>query len=57
MTGKLSGKTVAMVVANRYEDIELLFPILRLSEEGAEVLVAAVGEDVKGMLWTKNHRI
>ena len=49
MTGKLSGKTVAMVVANRYEDIELLFPILRLSEEGAEVLVAAVGEDVKGM--------
>ena len=49
MTGKLSGKTVAMIVANRYEDVELLYPILRLSEEGAEVLVAAVGEDVKGM--------
>jgi protease I len=49
MTGKLDGKRVALVVANRYEDVELLFPILRLSEEGAEVLVAAVGEDVKGM--------
>jgi protease I len=49
MTGRLSGKTVAMVVANRYEDIELLFPILRLSEEGAEIRVAAIGDDVKGM--------
>ena len=49
MAGKLSGKKVAMIVANRYEDIELLFPILRLSEEGAEVLVAAVGDEVKGM--------
>jgi protease I len=49
MAGKLSGKRVAMIVANRYEDIELLFPILRLAEEGAEVLVAAVGDDVKGM--------
>lgn len=37
MAGKLSGKKVAMIVANRYEDIELLFPILRLSEEGAEL--------------------
>ena len=49
MAGKLSGKKVAMIVANRYEDIELLFPILRLSEEGAEILVAAIGDEVKGM--------
>jgi protease I len=49
MTGKISGKKVAMIVANKYEDIELLFPILRLSEEGAEVLVAPIGESVKGM--------
>lgn len=49
MAGKLSGKKVAMIVTNRYEDIELLYPILRLAEEGAQVLVAAVGEDVKGM--------
>ncbi len=39
-----------MLVANRYEDIELLYPILRLAEEGAKVLVATVGSDeVKGM--------
>ncbi|MBN1219440.1 MAG: type 1 glutamine amidotransferase [Anaerolineae bacterium] len=49
MTGKLSGKKIAMIVANRYEDVELLFPILRLAEEGAKILVAAVGDDVKGM--------
>jgi len=49
MAGKLFGKKVAMIVANRYEDVELLFPILRLSEEGVEVLVAPVGEPVKGM--------
>ena len=30
---------------------------LRIRQEGAEVLVAAVGEEVKGMLCTKNHRI
>ncbi len=49
MAGKLSGKKVAMIVANRYEDVELLYPILRLNEEGAEILVAPVGDDVKGM--------
>jgi protease I len=49
MGGKLSGRRIAMIVANRYEDIELLFPILRLSEEGAEITVSAVGNDVKGM--------
>ena len=49
MAGKLSGKKVAMVVAKRYEDVELLYPILRLSEEGAEILVAPVGEHVVGM--------
>jgi protease I len=49
MAGELSGKRVAMIVANRYEDIELLFPILRLSEEGAEIVVAPVGKPVQGM--------
>ncbi len=42
MAGALEGKTVAMVVANEFEDIELLYPILRLGEEGAHILVAAV---------------
>jgi protease I len=42
MGDRLAGKTVAIIVAQEYEDIELLYPILRLSEEGATVLVAAV---------------
>jgi protease I len=42
MNGRLAGKTVAIIVAQEYEDIELLYPLLRLSEEGAQVLVAAV---------------
>lgn len=49
MGGKLAGKKIAMIVANRYEDIELLYPILRLSEEGASILVAKIGDEVKGM--------
>jgi protease I len=42
MAGRLANKTVAILVANEFEDIELLYPLLRLSEEGAQVLVAAV---------------
>jgi len=44
MTGKLSGKKVAIIVAHEFEDIELLFPLLRLSEEGAEIVVVPVRE-------------
>jgi protease I len=42
MTHRLTGKTIAIVVAQEFEDIELLYPILRLSEEGATILVSAV---------------
>jgi protease I len=42
MTGKLSGKKVAIVVAHEFEDVELLYPLLRLSEEGAEIVVVPV---------------
>jgi protease I len=31
-----------MIVANEFEDIELLYPILRLSEEGADIVVVPV---------------
>ena len=44
MVGKLSGKKVAIIVAHEFEDVELLYPLLRLSEEGAEILVAPVRE-------------
>jgi protease I len=44
MPGKLSGKKVAIIVAQEFEDIELLFPLLRLSEEGADIAVVPVTE-------------
>lgn len=44
MTGKLGGKKVVIIVANEFEDIELLYPVLRLSEEGAEIVVVPVNE-------------
>jgi protease I len=42
MAGKLKDKTIAIIVANEFEDVELLYPLLRLSEEGANILLAPV---------------
>jgi protease I len=36
MNANLAGKKIAYLVANEFEDIELLYPLLRLSEEGIE---------------------
>ncbi len=36
---KLRGKKVVFLVANEFEDVELLYPFIRLSEEGAEVII------------------
>ena len=44
MKGKLTGKQVVIIVAQEFEDVELLYPILRLNEEGAEVVVVPVNE-------------
>ncbi len=40
--GALKGKKVGIIVASEFEDIELLYPLLRLSEEGAEIIVIPV---------------
>lgn len=40
--GKIEGKKIAIVVANEFEDIELLYPFLRLSEEGAKIIVVPI---------------
>jgi len=42
MTTKIAGKRVYIIVAHEFEDIELLYPLLRLNEEGAEVVVVPV---------------
>jgi protease I len=42
MTGRLAGKRVAIIVADEFEDVELLYPLLRLSEEGADIIVVPV---------------
>lgn len=36
---KLAGKTVGVLVEDLYEDLELWYPVLRLREEGARVLL------------------
>jgi protease I len=42
---KLDGKRVIIAVAHEFEDVELLYPLLRLGEEGARVVVATLSPD------------
>jgi protease I len=44
MASQLRGKQVVIMVAQEFEDIELLYPVLRLNEEGAEIVVVPVNE-------------
>jgi protease I len=49
MDGALSGKKVAILVEDLYEDMELWYPAFRLQEEGAEVVLAGTGaKEYKG---------
>jgi deglycase len=41
---RLSGKRVAIFAEDLYEDLELWYPLLRLQEEGAEVVVVGPGD-------------
>ena len=42
MSQTLDGRTVAIVAAHEFEDVELEFPLLRLSEMGADVRLVPV---------------
>lgn len=43
---KLKGKTVLFFAAPHYEDLELWYPKIRLQEEGAQTVVAGLGEKI-----------
>lgn len=47
---KLQGKKVIQLVSDDFEDLELWYPVLRLREEGAEVVIAGEekGKTYKG---------
>jgi deglycase len=42
---KLKGKKIAILSGPDYEDMELQYPLYRLKEEGAEVVVAGIGQE------------
>ena len=46
--GRLSGKRIVIVTAHEFEDIELLVPVVRFSEEGADVTVATLPKGAVG---------
>lgn len=45
MTGRLVGRRIAILVADGVEDLEYFVPMMRLQEEGAEVVTAALDLD------------
>jgi protease I len=42
---RLAGKRVIALVEEDFEDLELWYPVLRLREEGAEVVIAGLGAE------------
>lgn len=51
---KIKNKTVAIVVAQEFEDIELYYPVVRFAEEGAKVIVATL-DDLDGQFGTRPY--
>lgn len=49
MTLRLAGKRIAILLADGVEDLEFYVPLMRLQEEGAEVIPAAIDlEPIRG---------
>jgi protease I len=46
--GLLQGKHIVFITAHEFEDVEVLFPLLRFSEEGATVSIAHPPLDMPG---------
>lgn len=43
MERRLEGKSIAVLAEDLYEELELWYPVLRLREEGATVIIAGTG--------------
>jgi len=52
---RLKGKNVVILVAQEFEDIELLYPLVRLSEEGAMITVATLPKDAYAHFHTRPY--
>lgn len=52
---RLKDKRVAILAAHEFEDIELLYPLLRLSEEGAMITVATLPKDAYAHFHTRPY--
>ena len=55
MVNKIKGKKICIVVAQEFEDVELLYPVLQLSDEGADISIVPVldGFHTRPMLFDK----
>lgn len=53
--GKLNGQSIAIVTAHEFEDVELLYPLLRLSEEGASITVATLPKDASAHFHPRSY--
>lgn len=51
----MDGMRLAIVVAHEFEDIELLYPIVRLSEEGAQIIVATLPQEAPAHFHTRPY--
>ncbi len=52
---RLDGMRLAIVVAHEFEDIELLYPTVRLGEEGARVIVATLPQATPAHFHTRPY--
>lgn len=43
---RLEGKEIVILAAHDFEDVELLYPLIRLSEEGARITIATLPQDI-----------